>query len=179
MRLPPSSDKAALRPPPWLRQGKDGFPTLPLCRESKGQATDELERKLKPLQKAAWCLETDGRSWGWTSFGVSPSGSDISRRWTFLKTPDLLNPSAHGKFQLCSPGCALTDPPTLVTREGEKAKRGPLGKLPSCTVSSHFQPRPGLCRLRVLCWPRRSERLCAGGARNSSAIPRAKGQSSA
>lgn len=181
MCLFPGSNKAALRLQPWLRQGKGGFPTLLLRSASKGQATDELEMKLEPLQKEVWCVETDSTSWGLTSFGGSPPGSGISRRWAWgvFEAPRPAQPASSWlKFQLCSSRSALTDPLTLVTWEGEKAKRSPLGELHSCTVNSHFQQRLRLCWLQALSWLWLSEHLFPGGARNSSAIKSAKGQGS-
>ena len=154
--LLPSSDKAALAPQPWLRQGKDGFSTLPLCSASKGQATDEPERKYKPLQEEVWCLGTDGTSQGSTSSGWSPLGLAIpgDGLGEFSKPPDLLNMPAHRTSQLRSPGSALTHPLMLVTWEGENAERSPRGKSPSCTVDSHLQQR-----LRVpVCFPPHPDR---------------------
>lgn len=131
MCLLPGSNKAALRLQPWLRQGKDGFPTLLLCSASKGQATHELERKLEPLQKEVWCIETDRTSWGWTSFGGSPPGSGISRRWAWgvFEAPRPAQPASSWKISALQPSLCF-DGPTDTGNVGEReSKEEPTGKI--------------------------------------------------
>lgn len=108
----------------------------------------------------------------------SPSQSGISRRWAWgvFEAPRSARPTSSWKSSALQPWLC-SDGHTDACIVGVKAKRSPLGKLPSCTVSSHFQQRLWRCWLQALCWLQHPEPLCAGGARNSSAITRAKGQS--
>lgn len=94
------------------------------------------------------------------------------------------SPRTHSASQLMenvssaalAPLGRTTDACSMGGREGREEPTGK--KLPLHAVNSHFQQRLWICWLRALCWLLLSACLCAGGARNSSAIPRAKGQSS-
>lgn len=91
---------------------------------------------------------------------------------------DPLSLPADGKCQLRSPGSARKDHRCLQHGRERRQRGAYWKKLPLHAVNSHFQQRLWICWLRALCWLLLSACLCAGGARNSSAIPRAKGQSS-
>lgn len=143
--------------------------------EAQLVASETRMRLQEPFLTRKICmLEPQCTSWGW----VTPSKLSSSLIWEAYRPLTTARPLSSQSISVPQIS-ALKDPQICSTREGKKAERSLQGKLPSRAVNSHFQQRLWLCWLRALCWLPLSARLAAGGARNSSAIPGAKGQSSA
>lgn len=156
-------------------QGGEPFSLPPECWKTFGSKTCGLRNKdesPRALSDQETCM-LEPQGWGWGT----PSKLGSSLIWEAYGPLTPARPLSSCNISALQIS-ALKDPQTCSTREGEKTERSLQGKLPSRAVNSHLQQRLQLCWLPALCWLPLSARLAAGGARNSSAIPGAKEQSS-